>query len=125
MSWSSTTICRNAACGAVGECGGGRGGYGVLTADSGESALGMLAVAKEPDLLLLDLGLPDIQGRDVIKRLRTWSELPVIVISVRDGQDDKVAALDAGADDYVTKPFGMQRKPSVLGMRAVGPPQGR
>jgi two-component system KDP operon response regulator KdpE len=88
----------------------------VLTADSGESALGVLA-AEDLDLLLLDLGLPDIQGKDVIERLRGWSELPVIVISVRDGQDDKVAALDAGADDYVTKPFGM--KELLARMRAV------
>jgi two-component system KDP operon response regulator KdpE len=91
-------------------------GYGVLTADSGERALGVLA-EEELDLLLLDLGLPGIQGRDVIERLRSWSELPVIVISVRDGQDDKVAALDAGADDYVTKPFGM--KELLARMRAV------
>jgi two-component system, OmpR family, KDP operon response regulator KdpE len=91
-------------------------GYGVLTAESGESALGVLA-EEELDLLLLDLGLPGIQGRDVIERLRAWSELPVIVISVRDGQDDKVAALDAGADDYVTKPFGM--KELLARMRAV------
>ncbi|MEA2432778.1 MAG: two-component system, OmpR family, operon response regulator KdpE [Actinomycetota bacterium] len=91
-------------------------GYGVFTADSGESALGVLA-EEDLDLLLLDLGLPGIQGRDVIERLRGWSELPVIVISVRDGQDDKVAALDAGADDYVTKPFGM--KELLARMRAV------
>jgi two-component system KDP operon response regulator KdpE len=91
-------------------------GYGVLTAQSGDAALSVLA-EEELDLLLLDLGLPDIQGRDVIERLRGWSELPVIVISVRDGQDDKVAALDAGADDYVTKPFGM--KELLARMRAV------
>ena len=91
-------------------------GYDVLTAASGESALEMAAEA-EPDLVLLDLGLPGIEGREVIERLRTWSELPVIVISVREGQDDKVAALDAGADDFVTKPFGM--KELLARMRAV------
>jgi two-component system, OmpR family, KDP operon response regulator KdpE len=81
-------------------------GYDVLTAGSGESALTVLA-EEELDLFLLDLGLPGIEGHEVIRRLRTWSELPVIVISVRDAQEEKVAALDAGADDYVTKPFGM------------------
>lgn len=91
-------------------------GYDVLTAPSGESALAM-AAEEEPDLVLLDLGLPGMQGREVIERLRTWSELPVIVISVREGQDDKVAALDAGADDFVTKPFGM--KELLARMRAV------
>lgn len=91
-------------------------GYDVLTAGSGESALA-LAAEEELDLLLLDLGLPGIEGREVIERLRTWTELPVIVISVRESQDDKVAALDAGADDFVTKPFGM--KELLARMRAV------
>lgn len=91
-------------------------GYDVLIAASGESALEM-AAEEEPDLVLLDLGLPGIEGREVIERLRAWSELPVIVISVREGQDDKVAALDAGADDFVTKPFGM--KELLARMRAV------
>ena len=91
-------------------------GYDVLTAASGVSAL-EIAAEEQPDLVLLDLGLPGIEGREVIERLRTWSELPVIVISVREGQDDKVAALDAGADDFVTKPFGM--KELLARMRAV------
>ena len=91
-------------------------GYDVLTAATGESALEIVA-EEEPDLVLLDLRLPGIEGREVIERLRTWSELPVIVISVREGQDDKVAALDAGADDFVTKPFGM--KELLARMRAV------
>ncbi|CAN5313879.1 hypothetical protein BH20ACT22_BH20ACT22_05650 [soil metagenome] len=65
----------------------------------------------------MDLGLPGIEGREVIERLRAWSKLPVIVISVREGQEDKVAALDAGADDLVTKPFGM--KELLARMRAV------
>lgn len=65
-------------------------------------------VAEAPDLLLLDLGLPDLDGTEVIRRLRAFSEVPVIVLSVREQQADKVAALDAGADDYVTKPFGME-----------------
>lgn len=91
-------------------------GYDVLPATSGENALAMV-VEEELDLILLDLGLPGIGGHEVIERLRSWSDLPVIVISVRDGQEEKVAALDAGADDFVTKPFGM--KELLARMRAV------
>jgi two-component system, OmpR family, KDP operon response regulator KdpE len=65
------------------------------------------AVAMRPDLILLDLGLPDLDGVEVIRRIREWSQVPIIVVSVREREDDKVRALDAGADDYVTKPFGM------------------
>jgi two-component system, OmpR family, KDP operon response regulator KdpE len=90
--------------------------YSVLTADDGRSALKLLA-SEELDLVLLDLGLPDLDGHQVIERLRGWSEVPVIVLSVRDAQDDKVAALDAGADDYVTKPFAT--KELLARMRAV------
>lgn len=92
-------------------------GYDVVTAASGETALSV-AAEEELDLVLLDLGLPGIEGHQVIERLRTWTELPVIVISVRDSQEEKVAALDAGADDFVTKPFGM--KELLARMRAVG-----
>jgi len=81
-------------------------GYEVHEAGSGEDALAA-AAAEVPDLLVLDLGLPDMDGTEVIRRLRGWSDVPVIVLSVRDRQDDKIAALDAGADDYVTKPFGL------------------
>jgi two-component system KDP operon response regulator KdpE len=91
-------------------------GYDVVTAATGESALS-LAAEEELDLVLLDLGLPGIEGHKVIERLRAWTELPVIVISVRDSQEEKVAALDAGADDFVTKPFGM--KELLARMRAV------
>ena len=80
--------------------------YEVVEAASGEEALVQLA-AKEPDLVILDLGLPDFDGSEVIRRLRSWSRVPVIVLSVRDAQQDKIGALDAGADDYVTKPFDM------------------
>jgi two-component system KDP operon response regulator KdpE len=90
--------------------------YSVLTAEDGESALNLLA-EEQVDLVLLDLGLPGLDGHSVIERLRTWSETPVIVLSVRDAQDEKVAALDAGADDYVTKPFGA--KELLARMRAV------
>jgi two-component system KDP operon response regulator KdpE len=82
-------------------------GYQVQTASNGEEAV-VAAAEAEPDLVFLDLGLPDIGGTDVIRRVRSFSPVPVIVLSVRDRQTDKVAALDAGADDYVTKPFGME-----------------
>lgn len=82
-------------------------GYDVLAVGTGEEALVAAAEAR-PDLVFLDLGLPDLDGTEVIRRLRSFSEVPVIVLSVRDRQADKVAALDVGADDYVTKPFGME-----------------
>lgn len=91
-------------------------GYEVLTASTGEIAL-TVAAEEDLDFVLLDLGLPGIEGHEVIHRLRSWTELPVIVISVRESQEDKVAALDAGADDFVTKPFGM--KELLARMRAV------
>jgi two-component system, OmpR family, KDP operon response regulator KdpE len=81
-------------------------GYRVETASNGEEAL-VKAVDLRPDLVFLDLGLPDLDGTEVVGRLRSFSDVPVIVLSVRDSQSDKVAALDAGADDYVTKPFGV------------------
>src|SRR5438034_1969705 len=81
--------------------------YDVLTAGTGEDAIEE-ASTKDPDLIVLDLGLPDLDGVEVIRRLRSWSDVPVIVLSVRETQADKVAALDAGADDYVTKPFGVE-----------------
>ena len=81
-------------------------GYDVVEAAAGDEALVQLA-AREPDIVILDLGLPDLDGSEVIRRLRAWSQVPVIVLSVRDRQDDKIGALDAGADDYVTKPFDM------------------
>ncbi|HXF57540.1 MAG TPA: response regulator transcription factor [Actinomycetota bacterium] len=91
-------------------------GYQVVTAPNGETALEALT-AQPVDLVVLDLGLPGIDGHEVIRRVRSWSEVPIIVLSVREGQEEKVAALDAGADDYVTKPFGM---PELLArMRAV------
>ena len=78
--------------------------YEVEAASTGEEGLA-LAAAQPPDLMILDLGLPDLDGAEVIRRLRTWSDLPVIVLSVREEGTDKIGALDAGADDYVTKPF--------------------
>jgi two-component system, OmpR family, KDP operon response regulator KdpE len=82
-------------------------GYAVQTAGTGEEAV-VAAAEDSPDLVFLDLGLPDLDGTEVIRRVRSFSEVPVIVLSVRDQQADKVSALDAGADDYVAKPFGMQ-----------------
>ena len=90
--------------------------YAVLTANDGESALDLLA-GDEVDLILLDLGLPGLGGHDVIERLRSWSQTPIIMLSVRDANDEKVAALDAGADDYLTKPFAT--KELLARMRAV------
>jgi two-component system KDP operon response regulator KdpE len=81
-------------------------GYEVDLADTGERAL-ELAARHHPDVVVLDLGLPGIGGVEVIQGLRGWSHVPIIVLSVRETERDKVAALDAGADDYVTKPFGM------------------
>lgn len=79
-------------------------GYRVREAENGQLGLNEIAVAA-PDGVVLDLGLPDMDGTKVIRRLREWSRVPVLVLSVRDGEDDKIAALDAGADDYLTKPF--------------------
>lgn len=82
-------------------------GYEYLIAQNGESAI-MEASSHNPDVVLLDLGLPDIDGVDVIKKIRTWSEMPIIVISARAEDKDKIDALDAGADDYLTKPFSVE-----------------
>lgn len=81
-------------------------GYDVIAASDGRSAL--LAAARiPPALIVLDLGLPDMDGTEVLAKLRSWSQVPVLVLSARHGSDDKVQALDAGADDYITKPFGL------------------
>jgi two-component system KDP operon response regulator KdpE len=81
-------------------------GYDVDAAASGEEAL-RLAAAAPPDVVLLDLGLPGIDGLAVVRHLREWSNVPIVILSARDAESAKVAALDAGADDYVTKPFGI------------------
>jgi two-component system, OmpR family, KDP operon response regulator KdpE len=81
-------------------------GFDVDLAETGEEAL-ELATRHRPDVVVVDLGLPGISGIEVIEGIRGWSRVPIIVLSVRDTEADKVAALDAGADDYVTKPFGM------------------
>jgi two-component system, OmpR family, KDP operon response regulator KdpE len=81
-------------------------GFVVLEASTGQDALLSLTLER-PDLVLLDLGLPDMDGVEVTRRLREWSQIPVIILSVREQESDKIAALDAGADDYLTKPFGV------------------
>jgi two-component system KDP operon response regulator KdpE len=81
-------------------------GYQVFEAANGEEGL-LAAADQKPDIILLDLGLPDLDGVDVTRRLREWTRTPIIVLSVREREQDKVSALDAGADDYLTKPFGM------------------
>jgi two-component system KDP operon response regulator KdpE len=81
-------------------------GYHVHEIDTGEQAIIRTAQLR-PDLVILDMGLPDMDGLEVLKRLREWTETPVIVLSVRDSDRDKIAALDAGADDYLTKPFSV------------------
>ncbi|CAK0752346.1 DNA-binding transcriptional activator KdpE [uncultured Gammaproteobacteria bacterium] len=81
-------------------------GYGVIEAGDGGEGL-KACVREKPDLVILDLGLPDRDGIEVIQRIREWSAVPIIVLSIRTGEADKVTALDHGADDFVTKPFGM------------------
>jgi two-component system KDP operon response regulator KdpE len=82
------------------------GEFSLHQAENGHSALAA-AAALRPDIILLDLGLPDLDGVEVIERIREWSQVPIIVLSVREREDDKVKALNAGADDYLTKPFGV------------------
>ena len=80
-------------------------GFTVFEAASGQEALHAV-VADRPDIIILDLGLPDVDGIEVTRRLREWTQIPIIILSVREAEQDKIAALDAGADDYLTKPFG-------------------
>ena len=82
-------------------------GYRYLTAGTGDGAV-IETSSHNPDVVLLDLGLPDMDGVDVIRKIRTWSNLPIIVISARSEDTDKIDALDAGADDYLTKPFSVE-----------------
>ena len=80
-------------------------GLAIYEASNGQEAINAV-VANHPDIIILDLGLPDIDGIEVTRRLREWSQTPIIILSVREAENDKIAALDAGADDYLTKPFG-------------------
>lgn len=81
--------------------------YQYLIAKTGAEAISSI-ISSQPDLIILDLGLPDMNGTDIIKKVRTWSKLPIIVVSARNDTDDKINALDAGADDYLTKPFSVK-----------------
>ncbi len=99
-------------------------GFEVMTASNGETALDRLA-SSSIDLVILDLGLPGIDGHEVIRRVRTWSDVPIVVLSVRENHSDKVGALDAGADDYVTKPFVIEEllaRVRAVRRRAAGEP---
>ena len=95
--------------------------YRFLTAANGESAV-LEASSHNPDIILLDLGLPDMDGVEVIHKVRSWSNLPIIVISARSEDTDKIDALDAGADDYLTKPFSVEEL--LARLRAPGSPSG-
>ena len=103
--------------------------YRYLSAQNGASAV-MEALSHNPDIVLLDLGLPDMDGVEIIRKIRSWSNMPIIVISARTEDSDKIVALDAGADDYLTKPFsvdellarlrGTQRRLSLMKRRSAG-----
>lgn len=82
------------------------GEFTLVQVETGQAAL-VAAATEKPDVILLDLGLPDLDGVEVIERIRQWSQVPILILSVRDRETDKVRALDAGADDYLTKPFGV------------------
>ncbi len=82
-------------------------GHDVQTAETGEDGVAAAAIGR-PDVIVLDLGLPDLDGMDVCKRVRTWSDVPIVVLSADSTEDRKVEALEGGADDYITKPFGMR-----------------
>ena len=81
-------------------------GYDIQEAVNGQEAV-QLAALHHPDLVILDLSLPDMEGVEVLRKIREWSQVPVIILSVRDSESDKIQALDSGADDYLTKPFGV------------------
>ena len=99
-------------------------GFTIYEAGNGQEAINAV-LTQHPDLMILDLGLPDIDGIEVTRRLREWSQIPVIVLSVREAEQDKIAALDAGADDYLTKPFGtgeLMARMRVVMRRLTGKP---
>lgn len=102
-------------------------GYAVVEAIRGTDGVGKCAT-EQPDLVVLDLGLPDIDGKEVVRRIREWSQVPILILSVRQAEVEKVAALDAGADDYVVKPFGIAEllarvRALMRGRRSGGAPE--
>jgi two-component system, OmpR family, KDP operon response regulator KdpE len=99
-------------------------GFAVYEASDGQEALNAV-VENRPDIIILDLGLPDFDGVEVTRRLREWSNTPIIILSVREAEQDKISALDAGADDYLTKPFGtgeLMARMRVVMRRLAGKP---
>jgi two-component system, OmpR family, KDP operon response regulator KdpE len=99
-------------------------GFNIYEATNGQEALNAV-VEYRPDVIILDLGLPDFDGIEVTRRLREWSNTPIIILSVREAEQDKIAALDAGADDYLTKPFGtgeLMARMRVVMRRLAGKP---
>jgi two-component system KDP operon response regulator KdpE len=100
-------------------------GFTVLEASTGEQAIRAMAMER-PDVMILDLALPDVDGVEVTRQVRGWSKVPIIVLSARGMEQDKIAALDAGADDYLTKPFGMGELLARIrvALRRLGPPSG-
>jgi two-component system KDP operon response regulator KdpE len=100
-------------------------GFNVLEASTGEQAI-RAAAMERPDVMILDLALPDVDGVEVTRQVRGWSKVPIIVLSARGMEQDKIAALDAGADDYLTKPFGMGELLARIrvALRHQGPPSG-
>ena len=99
-------------------------GFTIYEAANGQEAMNAVVI-QHPDIMILDLGLPDFDGIEVTRRLREWSEIPIIVLSVREAEQDKIAALDAGADDYLTKPFGtgeLMARMRVVMRRLTGKP---
>ncbi len=106
----------------------GSGGFAVIEAERGRQGVELAATAA-PEAVVLDLGLPDMDGKAVIAAIREWSQVPILILSVRDGEAEKIAALDAGADDYVTKPFAtgelMARLRAACGSGLPAPPKRR
>ena len=103
-------------------------GYEAMQAQTGEEALSMIS-SHCPDLIILDLGLPDMDGLEILRQLRSWSSVPVVVVSARSHERDKVEALDQGADDYITKPFGTSEllariRTAIRHSRTAGPAEG-
>jgi two-component system KDP operon response regulator KdpE len=100
-------------------------GYIVHEATTGQEAL-LAAAEQRPDVIVLDLGLPDMDGTEITRQLREWTQVPIIILSVRDRESDKISALDAGADDYLTKPFGVGELMARIrvSLRHMSPPPG-
>jgi two-component system KDP operon response regulator KdpE len=99
-------------------------GYAIFEAATGQEAI-LVAAAQRPDIVILDLGLPDIEGIEVVRKLHQWKPIPIIILSVRGSEEDKIKTLDAGADDYVTKPYNVRELNARLraALRRASKPQ--